>query len=256
MRSWSTTRRAHRQCFLADGGGRRATARARYVYPNDLWTWDGERWRKLEPLAGTRRQWADVPVLSYDAHRRRLVMFGRGDGTGQPSTWTSDVWEWDDSRWFRIPTSDLPRLLHPAVSYDPARQRVVIFGGGLVQGTGAFAASRARCGTGTVHVGRHVTPLVPINTLHHAWEDWITAPVLYVRSPNASWRRIETAHTPGVRNCQALAWDNRRHRLVLFGGTTKSGELLGGHMGVRRHRLDQASAVAAAKLARAERRQH
>lgn len=283
----------HAQTILF-GGWTRATAGGAIFYPNDVWAWDGDRWRKLEPLAGTPQPpGRDAAVLGSDSRRGRLVMFGgRGDGTNLPSTWTSDVWEWDGKRWFRIPTSDLPHLLHPAVAYDPARAHVLIFGGGVVSGAGAFAglsrtlwewdgrhwAARDTAGPanqtpGALSVGvdgavmlfggalgvNRSSPAVPSRTwilrggawtdtgdapafnnlqattsapdgtlyFYHAWEDWLTSPVLYVRAPNDTWRRVQTAHTPGVRNTQAMAWDARRHRLVLFGGTLKNGELLG-----------------------------
>jgi hypothetical protein len=131
---------AHGQTLLF-GGWTSQGAGAEHVYPDDLWAWDGSSWRKLEPVANTPRPAGrDVPVLAYDAARDRVVMFGgRGDGTGQPANWLTDVWEWDGARWYRITNTGMPQILHPVAGYDPARRRVVVYGGGLVNGSGAFA---------------------------------------------------------------------------------------------------------------------
>jgi hypothetical protein len=67
------------------GGWTRTSAAPEPEYPNDLWAWNGERWRLLEPASGTPRPpGRDVPVLAYDASRARVVMFGgrRPEGAG------------------------------------------------------------------------------------------------------------------------------------------------------------------------------
>jgi hypothetical protein len=67
----------------------------------DTWSYDGRQWRKLADAS------PDGPeprgsVMAYDAKRDRLVLFG-GRGDGWPDGDKNDTWEWDGSRWMRVP---------------------------------------------------------------------------------------------------------------------------------------------------------
>ncbi len=92
-------------------------------FPSDLWAWNGRSWRQLIPSDGLAPSGRAFHNLVFDAARQRMVMFGgRRDGI------LSDMWEWDGVRWHQI-VSDTLTLLHAAATYDPARRRVVAFGG-------------------------------------------------------------------------------------------------------------------------------
>ena len=277
---------------LLFGGWTRAAAGSDLTYPDDLWAWNGERWRKLEPPPGSARPVGrDAPVMAYDAARKRLVMFGgRRSEEGAPPNWYSDVWEWDGARWHQIPGSGMPRLLHPTAIYDPARHRVVVYGGGLVSGTGQFsgfsrtlwewdgakwtardssgppdlvpaaatvasdgslifmmgqagvnraapnAASRLWAWSGSAWKDLAEGPAFnnlqaasggPDGSLYfyQSWEDWRTSPITHVRDARGVWQHLEGMPNPGIRNTQAAAWDARRNRLVLYGGTTRDNQL-------------------------------
>jgi hypothetical protein len=124
------------------GGWTQASAAVEREYPNDLWAWNGERWRLLEPTSGTPRPpGRDVPVLAYDASRARVVLFGgrRPVAAGDSATWQTDVWEWDGSRWYRVRDTNIPEILHPTATYDRVRRRVVVYGGGLIGDGGRFS---------------------------------------------------------------------------------------------------------------------
>ena len=125
---------------LLFGGWTRADAQSPIAYPADLWSWDGKRWRRLDPPSGTERPIGrDVPVMAFDAARKRLVMFGgRRRSDGASAGWESDVWEWDGTRWYRIAGANTPHVLHPTALYDAQRRRVVVYGGGLLSAAGAF----------------------------------------------------------------------------------------------------------------------
>ena len=277
---------------LLFGGWTRADTQSPATYPADLWAWDGKRWRRLDPPSGTERPIGrDVPVMAFDAMRKRLVMFGgRRRADGASPGWENDVWEWDGVRWHRIAAASSPRVLHPTALYDPQRRRVVVYGGGILSDSGAFngfsrtlwewdgarwnardstgpdlppagatvpsaggllfmmgqvgvnraaptAASRLWLWNGTAWTDHADGP--PFNNLqaiagapdgslffYQAWEDWRTTAVLHVRDARGAWRHVEEALNPGVRNTQAAAWDARRQRLVLFGGSTRDGKLL------------------------------
>lgn len=58
---------------------------------DDLWSWDGQAWRRLDPAGATPPSRA-MASMTYDASRRRLLYFGgvQGDDQGAPGR---DLWE-------------------------------------------------------------------------------------------------------------------------------------------------------------------
>lgn len=128
---------AHREVVLF--GGVSAKAGGGNEYPDDLWTWNGSRWRQIALRKDAPHPpGRDAPSLVYDQARSRLVLFGgRGPGDGI-ADWEQVVWEWDGARWYRIVPPAYDRVLHPTVTYDPLRRRVVRWGGGLLTATGGF----------------------------------------------------------------------------------------------------------------------
>lgn len=95
---------------------------------SDTWVWDGASW--------TRRLPANTPparsraAMAYDAARGQLVLFGGTQWWSGGSGARNDTWVWDGSNWTAVDLSvkPAPRDGH-AMTYDPVRQRVVLFGG-------------------------------------------------------------------------------------------------------------------------------
>jgi hypothetical protein len=88
-----------------------------------LWLWDGTTWRDLPGPAWTPREDA-LLVNTGDALSLTLVG-GRRDGTAH-----EDVWRFDGRAWHGVPATGGPGpVQHAAAAYDPARRRVVVFGG-------------------------------------------------------------------------------------------------------------------------------
>lgn len=63
-----------------------------------LHVWSHNRWTEAEPGNGPSARLETA--LAYDAVRGRLVLFGGSDANGQK---LADLWEFDGSRWIRIP---------------------------------------------------------------------------------------------------------------------------------------------------------
>ena len=127
----------------------------------------------------------DAPAMAYDSARDRIVLFG---GRAPDDALSDQTWEFDGRNWEQRQPVDLlgdgnPSIRRwPAMAYDSRRQRVVLFGGVYAQG--AYAE-------GTWE-----------------WDGW-------------EWRRMETGDTaPPLRWEHAMAYDVKRHRVVLYGGIT------------------------------------
>jgi hypothetical protein len=96
----------------------------------DTWVFDGANWtQRNTPVAPLSRQWA---TMVYDSARQRLVMFGGYHWTGATWPWQmlGDTWEWDGTSWQQhTPATSPPARNQAGMTYDPVRERVVLFGG-------------------------------------------------------------------------------------------------------------------------------
>jgi hypothetical protein len=95
-------------------------------------TWTNRYDSKNPPPAGfTSRSYYEI---TYDTDRSKML-FVLGLSGGSPSVWDADVWEWDAAT--NVFTERQPPAAGPnppgrdqhAVSYDPSRRVVVLFGG-------------------------------------------------------------------------------------------------------------------------------
>ena len=83
---------------------------------NDSWAWDGDNWSQLHPATNPP---GGAVVMAREDGRQDVVMLEM-DGT----------WRWNSSNWTKLTTSAQPPFEHfRAITYDAARDRVVVFGG-------------------------------------------------------------------------------------------------------------------------------
>jgi hypothetical protein len=94
------------------------------------WTYDGSNWTEHTVVGPPPRAY---PRLAYDARRERVVLFG---GSGMPSgLLLADTWEWDGTSWTeRTPAMSPAGRIRHSLTYDPARERVILVGGETVTG--------------------------------------------------------------------------------------------------------------------------
>ena len=130
----------------------------------------------------------DEHAVAYDSARDRVVLFGGYNG----SVRLGDTWEWAGSTqsWTQLTpaTAPSPRSSH-AMAYDSSREKSVLFGG-----------SEAGI-TGTIY--------------GDTWE-W----------DGSIWTQVSTTGPP-IRFGHAMAYDNGRGKVVLFGGVNSSSGFLG-----------------------------
>lgn len=123
--------------------------------------------------------------MIYDPVRgRTLLLGGLREGATLPDSFP--VWSWDGEQWEPLQLSALatPRSSF-AITYDSARDRVVIFGG----------------------LGDS------FNRLRDTWE-----------FDGLAWTRIDTNNAPYFRYGAAMAYDGSRRRTLLFGGRLLGGD--------------------------------
>jgi len=211
----------------------------------DTWEWDGRRWTEHAPPRSPPPM--SRYAMTYDGARRSVVLFG-GDGETRRF---GDLWAWDGATWTRLGPEPLPvgRQEH-AMAYDGVQERVIVFGGrtdrGCLRDTMAWDGRSWQ---------RLVTPEAPPAGCDAAMAPDGDGVLLFGGSDGddsfgetwewdgKAWRRHEVDPVPPARLGLALAYDEGRGRVVLFGGRA------GGRLddtwewdGERWHRMDPAHA--------------
>lgn len=143
----------------------------------DTWSWNGyaNTWQQRSPA--NRPSPRHIMAFAYDIQRDKTVIFGGWDD----SSLLGDTWEYNGSNWQLRSTTGPGGRCAPAMTYDSARGRVVLFGG---QGTSSSFAN-------------------------DTWE-W----------DGTSWSRPSAGGgaSPQARYYHAMTYDVLRSRTVMFGG--------------------------------------
>jgi hypothetical protein len=152
------------------------------LLPYTVWAWDGTAWLDETPAAPgvtPSRLW--MQGVAFDRGRGVAVLFGGAEGP--QVNLVAETWEWDGTGFaLRQPPVSPPARAHQAMAYDPERKVTVIFGG----------------------LGASVV-------MDDLWE-WDGA-TWTARTPGST-----TGAWPSARFGASLVWDDRRHRLLMFGG--------------------------------------
>ena len=153
----------------------------------DTWLFDGRGWIKKSPLNSPSPRLNHA--MGYDTARARVVLFGGDSGTNST---LNDTWLWDGVNWTQPSgiTSPTARSLH-AVAYDSARQELLLFGG-----CSLYIPGSADC----------VQPAEPFTW---TWN-------------GTNWVKKSPATSPTPRWGHAMAFDEARGQVVLFGGIDSS----------------------------------
>jgi hypothetical protein len=164
-------------------------------------------------------------ALAGDSARNRVVLFG---GVWAPEGGPlAETWEWDGTTWqLRLPATSPPPRVSASMCFDAARNRVVLFGGGI----GGVTHADTWEWDGTAWLQRFPAAF-PSPRMQHAmaYDPARGRTVLFGGTDGlvfhadtwewdgTNWNRLAMTG-PAARSLHAMAWDAARGRTVLFGG--------------------------------------
>lgn len=195
---------------------------------NETWEFDGskpdgQQWSK-SPAQGPSARLA--PAMAYDPKRGVVVLFG-GMENNPINKRLDDVWEYDGTTWTqRTPSNGPPALWRASLAWDPAQQKLVLFGGfdsnGAVDGMWTWDGSQwasvpatppaARGAALFSEDGRGRLLVYGGNAAENGGTP-LGDTQLFVTN---AWQPGPA--TPAGRYAHAGAYDPTRHRFVMFGG--------------------------------------
>lgn len=191
---------------------------------SDLWRWRGNGWERIEVSGPSARA---ESAMAWDPLRRRLVLFGgyRYGSEGRIEA-LGDTWEYFGAKWTRHDGPG-PGPRHGAVAaFDAAGKEVILFGGnGGKADTWAWNGARWRRVDHGPTPGRYNAVASPTGQTgpvlrFGGWFDGERhADTLVWR--HQSWRPIGNValpDSPSPRNHSAVAYDQKRARVVMVGG--------------------------------------
>lgn len=155
---------------------------------DDTWAFDpsGQKWSEITPAGNSLPQARCLHAMTIDDDSEHAYLYG-GCSSGIGPCPRGDFWSYDLAarRWEEIPaTANHPGDRgNPSLSYDSVTSRVILFAGADVRGS------------------------------QDAWS----------YSSDAGWQMLEpTGVLPPIRWSHAAVFDDRRNRLLMFGGTDGS----------------------------------
>jgi hypothetical protein len=198
--------------------------RIRFLY--DTWEWDGTRWTRADTAGPAPRVHG---AIAYDAARKTVVMHAGG---GADSILT-DTWEWNGTRWRQIPITMPAQGIGDALLPSTRGLEVLIVvsdsSPGCPSGSrGSLFLIQGDAAVPTAPSGPCVSPMAPATAapngfiLYTGWN--LDEPATTWIWESSRWQRASSA--PPRRRGTAMAYDEARRRVVLFGGGTDR-EILG-----------------------------
>lgn len=195
---------------------------------NDTWQWDGTDWTEVPTASAPgARIYAG---MAYDSVRDRVVLFGGEalSSDGVTSTAIHDTWEFDGANWTRVGAEGEPKVRAPLLTYDAARNQVILLGMNETSATVMYAYDAA------THVWSPLTPetLPPcVNEGQLLYRSRVGRP-LYSGGicpidnsgvvdtyewNGTNWVKL-TTNNPGRASGLGYAYDSLRDRPTTYGG--------------------------------------
>lgn len=210
-----------RRCVVLFGGNRVlfGAESDTATFLDDMWEWNGARWREIKTAMPLARAEAG---MAYDRDRQRLVLFGGYRIVDGKMLRLGDTWEWDGKIWKQVSTSGpLPRN-GAAMTYDPIRRQVFLFGGSGASGeTWKWNGKNWHEIKPSVSDGRFNSTMAFDEARQQVFRfgGWNGKTRLgdTWTFDGTQWQQRHVVG-PEPRNHSAMVYDAKRQRLVLFGG--------------------------------------
>jgi len=199
----------------------------------DTWEWDGTSWKQL---AGEGPGPRESAAMTYDSARERVILFGGA----QSGRMTGDTWEWDGSQWTQA-AIDGPAARFPAgFAYDEVHQNVMLFGGHAFDTQGMTTYDDTWIWDGVIWEEMPVQGPSPRDGAEAIFTPHSGGILLFggaeigsdVRLLNDTWlwdgdqwNQFQTEGPPG-RVHLAMAFDQRRGKMIMTGGSNAPGAVL------------------------------
>jgi hypothetical protein len=196
----------------------------------DTWTWTGVTWQQASPAAAPQPR-AVGASMAWDG--AETVLFGGWDpvhGPGYGGNY-GDTWTWDHAAWHRqSPAAVPPGRRGGVLAYDPARSGATLTGGAgpvLYDDAWTYAGGRwrqlsAQC------AGGDTACLPSANGGGMAYDGSTLVAYTAARGETwgwdgTAWGSAIDAGSPSARDGVAVAYDEARKQIVLFGGVRNDG---------------------------------
>ena len=196
----------------------------------DTWTRIGSAWHHADVAGPPPRYFA---ALAYDAPRHDYVLFG-----GQAAAVSfDDTWTWNGAAWTKMsPAHKPPPRRNAAMAYDPIHHVVVLYGGLLPDRAEGYEGGDSWTWDGTdwTQVGPDKGAPGPRQGARMVTTDdgvllfgGHFANLTYYADAwtwnGAAWSAEDGGRRPPGRGEAAVAWDQARSSLFVFGGTGFNG---------------------------------
>jgi cysteine-rich repeat protein len=185
----------------------------------ETWEFDGTAWLRRETVGAPTPR--DGHAMTFDSHRRKVVLFGGGDDN---NVLFGETWEYDGYQWRKITTALSPSARRSAaMAYDSLRQRVVLTGGNTGGETWEY--------DGITWQRITSAPAPSVNQSAMAYDSIRHRMVLFGGIDNANqqvsdtytydgstWTKQSPTTSPPARLVATMGFDSNRGRMVIFGG--------------------------------------
>ena len=139
---------------------------------NETWSWDGSKWLQI----GVPGPSVHSPLMAYDG-KAALVLYGFvPEGNHE----VGQTWTFDGTHWSQQQVTSPPARSSAAMAWDPASNRVIVFGG---------------------------TVLSERRQVNETWA-W----------DGVGWSLLQPAHSPTARQRSAMGPVSKTNTLLLVGG--------------------------------------
>ncbi|MFN0249609.1 MAG: hypothetical protein ACKV2T_22185, partial [Kofleriaceae bacterium] len=219
----------HRKEMLLFGGFQQLGVANVWVYFEDTWSWNGERWEQLAPT--TVPEARSFSLMTTDPARGEILLYGGGARKDHPDPDIGirdyafdDTWNWDGSNWVLRDAGG--SCFFPCSASFGGVQR-----GGLFD-RGSQAVVRipdSNPGPTRAWNGTQWTIIPNVQSVRRTMIDPVTGNAVIDsqatglhRLVSGVWEPLQPPQVPGARSDYGLASWTRRGRVVMSGGTNAS----------------------------------